>query len=160
MPVPIRTDQVREALLPFLGPQLLAGTPMAERASEVLRGFIPFQQPLEELHQHLCQLLFDGLFACLGHRMTFRLDDGRLIRIRMDDIPDLADTVLGVLLESLPVSQSTLDLLRDYAMRATSLSTLRVLLTRFGRYQSPDEQAIIRRVVRDNYPPERYQSWL
>lgn len=160
MPVPIRTDQVREALLPFLGTQVLIGTPVAEHAAEALRGFAPFQQPLEELHQRLCQLLFDELFACLGHRMTLQLDDGRLARIRMDDIPDLADSVLGVLLDSLPVSQATLDLLRDYAMRATSLSAMRALLTRYGRYQSPDEQAIIRRVIRDNYPPERYQGWL
>ena len=160
MPVPVRTAQVREVLAPFLGVDTPACAAAAEQAAEVLRRFTPYQQPLEELTRQLNDALFGALYACLGPRMTLSFSDGRQVRIRMADIPDLSDSVLGLLIESLPPSQSTLDLLRDYAMRETSLSALRALLTRFGRYHSPDDQAIMRRIIRDNYPPERYADWL
>ncbi|MCH5287562.1 MAG: hypothetical protein J1E43_09075 [Christensenellaceae bacterium] len=160
MPIAIRTAQVREALLPFLGTDVLAQTALAEQAAEALRRFVPHHQPLEALQEQLCRLLFDELYAHLGQRMTLRLDNGQLVRVRVADIPDLADSVLGVLLDSLPENQSTLDLLRGYAMQTTSLSAMRALLLRFGSCQSPDEQAILRRIIRDNYPPERYAAWL
>lgn len=160
MPIPIRTVQVRDALRPLLGTETLTQTSVAEHAAEALRGFVPHQQPLGTMHDQLCRLLFDDLYACLGQRMTLRLDDGRQARIRMADIPDLADSVLGVLIDSLPDSPSTLELLREYAMQTTSLAAMRALLTRFGAHQSPDEQTILRRIIRDNYPPARYADWL
>ena len=160
MPMPVRKALVQEALAPFLGADTPACAAAAEQAAEVLRRFTPYQQPLEDLTRRLQDTLFGALYACLGPHMTQRLGDGRQVRIRMADLPDLADSVLGVLIDALPNSQATLDLLRDYAMRETSLSALRALLLRFSRYQSPEEQALMRRVIRDNYPPERYADWL
>lgn len=160
MPVPITAARVREALVPYLGSQTLDQTALADHATEALRHFNSDQQPLEELAQQLADMLFGDLYACLGPRMTLRLDDGRQARILVADIPDLADSILGVLFDSLPDTESTLLMMRDYAMHATSLSAMRTLLTRFGVVQSPDEQAILRRIIRDNYPPERYQAWL
>lgn len=160
MPIPIRTAQVREALLHFLGTDVLTGTPVAEHAAEALRRFSPYQQRLDELEELLRDMLFSDLYACLGPRMTLRLDDGRQARIRMSDIPDLADSVIGVLFDSLPDSEETLNLLREHAMFTTSLAAMRALLQRFASRQSPEEQAIMRRVIQDNYPPERYAGWL
>ena len=160
MSIPIRTALVRQARLPRLGTETLDQTAAADHAAETLRRFDPYRQPLEELAQALSDGLFSDLYAALGPRMTLRLDDGKLSRIRVADIPDLADSALLVLFDSLPASDSTLHLLRDYAMRATSLSAMRALLTRFSSRQSPEEQAILRRVIRDNYPPERYAGWL
>ena len=160
MPIPIRTAQVREVLRPFLGTETLTQTSVAEHAAEALRGFAPHHQPMGALHEQLCRLIFDDLYAFLGQRMTLRLDDGRQARIRMADIPDLADSVLGVLFDRLPDDPLTLGLLREYAMQTTSLSAMRALLTRFGDRHAPDEQAILRRIIRDNYPPERYADWL
>lgn len=160
MPIPIREDRVREVLLPHLGSRTLDQTALTERAAKALRSFSPHAQPLQELAQQLADMLFGDLYACLGPRMTLQLDDGRQARIRVADIPDLADSLLGVLFDSLPDSEATLNLMRDYALRATSLSAMRTLLLRFGVLQSPEEQAILRRIIRDNYPPERYQDWL
>lgn len=160
MPIPIRTARVREALMPFLGTEALIQAPIAEHAAEALRHFSPHHQQPEELAPQLCDMLFSDLYACLGPRMTVQLDDGRQVRIRMADIPDLADCVLGVLFDSLPESDETLRLLRAYAMQTTSLAAMRALLTRFQNRQSPEELAILRRIIRDNYPPERYDFWL
>lgn len=160
MPLTIRTADVREALAPFLGSVLLAQTPIAEHCAEALRRFTPHQQQLSDLEQQLRDALFEDLYACLGPRMTLQLPDGRQARIRMADLPDLADCVLGVLFDSLPFSEPTLLLLREHAMHTTSLSAMRALLLRFGDFQSPDELTILRRIIRDNYPPERYADWL
>ena len=160
MPMPIREARVREALRPYLGTQTLDQTALAKRATEVLRHFSPHAQTLTELAQQLCDMLFCDLYACLGPRMTLTLDDGRQARVLVASIPDLADIILGVLFDSLPDSEVALALTRDYALRATSLSAMRALLTRFQAYQSPEEQAILRRIIRDNYPPECYQDWL
>lgn len=160
MPIPIRTARVREALAPQLGTATLSRTTVAEQAAELLRQFSPHQQTIESLSQRLCEMLFGELYACLGPHMTLQLDDGRQARIRVADLPDLADSALGVLFESLPGSDETLHLLRDYAMRTTSLAAMRALLIRFAERQSPDERAILTRIIRDNYPPERYAAWL
>ena len=160
MPIPISQTRMQELLLPYLGSQTLDQTQLAEQMTEALRHFDPRQDTLEELAQRLSDTLFGNLYACLGPRMTLLLDDGRQARVLVADIPDLADRLLGALFDSLPDSEVTLNLLRDYAMRATSLSAMRALLLRFGAFQSPEEQTILRRVIRDNYPPERYQDWL
>ena len=160
MPIPIRTARVREVLLPHLGTDMLDQAAVAERVAEVLRRYAPYRQPLEELSRQLTDLLFSDLYARLGPRMTLRLDDGRQARIRVADLPDLADEALGVLFESLPDNEATLHLLRDYAMHTTSLAAMRALLQRFASQHAPEEQALLRRIIRDNYPPERYSGWL
>lgn len=160
MPIPIRTAQVREALLPYLGTDTLVRSSVAEHVAELLRQFSPHRQTLDSLARQLGDTLFSDLYACLGQRMTLLTDDGRQARIRVADIPDLADSALGVLFDSLPDSEETLHLVRAYAMQTTSLAAMRALLLRFSRHQSPDEQAILRRIIRDNYPPERYAAWL
>lgn len=160
MPIPIRTDRVREALRPFVGSETLSRCGVAEASAELLRRFPPHQQPLEALERQLQETIFGELYALLGPRMTFRLDDGRPSRILMAQLPDVADSVLGVLFDSLPADESTLELLRSYAMRTTSLSAMRALLLRFGDRQSAEERAILARIIRDNYPPERYADWL
>ena len=160
MPIPIRGARVREVLLPYLGSNTLGQTALTDHATEALRRFSPHQDSIEALAQRLADMLFGELYACLGPRMTLQLDDGRLARVLVADIPDIADGLLGVLFDSLPDSEVTLDMIRDYALRATSLSAMRALLTRFGDLQSPEEEAILRRIIRDNYPPERYRDWL
>lgn len=160
MPIPIRGARVREVLLPHLGTETLNQSSAAEHAAELLRRFSPHQQPLDDLARQLTDALFNDLYACLGPRMTLRLDDGRPARVRVADLPDLADSLLGVLFDSLPDNGLTLSLLRDYALHATSLSAMRTLLLRFGSAHSPEEQAILKRIIRDNYPPDRYADWL
>lgn len=160
MSIPIKEARVRTVLLPQLGTQTIDQTALAEQTTQILRDFAFRHQSLEELTKQLTDTIFSALYTHLGPRMTLTLDSGRQIRVHMAEIPDLADSLLGVLFDSFPDSEATLSLLRDYALRATSLSAMRALLTRFSAVQSPEEQAILRRIIRDNYPPERYEDWL
>ncbi len=158
MPVPISPQTVQRILTPRVGSRLLQAVPLAQKASELLSGFSPFSTTLEEVSQQLCNTLFNSLYDFLGPAMTVLLDNGRQMRIRMQDIPDIADDVMGALLDALPVTSSNLQMLREYALRQTSLSAMRVLLVKYP--QPPEEKAILCRVIRDNYPPWRYESWL
>ena len=160
MPIEIRKEQVREALFPLLGAEVLDRTDIVAHAEDMLRRFTPFQQHLPDLEKKLKETMFNDLYGYLGARMTLRRGDGQQVRIRVSDLPDLADSAMGVLFDGLPDNVETLQLLREYAMYTTSLSAMRALLQRFGSHQALSEQALLRRIIRDNYPPERYADWL
>ena len=149
MPVGISEWQVREALRPHLGSALVEQTPLARQAASVLRGYAPYRDTLEELEARLESCLFDELYNALGDHMTVRLDDGRIVRIRMRQLPELADEAMGVLFESLQVYSVNYRTLKDYSMRAGSLSAMRVLYEKYAEFQSEEERELLARVIRD-----------
>ena len=104
--------------------------------------------------------LFDTLYGYLGDDMTVKTDSGELRRIRMRELPQLADDVMGVLFDSMQVYSITYTKLKDYSLHAGSLSAMRVLYQKFDAFQPPEEKELIARIIRDNYPPEHYASWL
>lgn len=156
----IRTEQIRDVLRVWVGSALADASPMAEQAATVMSAFIPRRTQLADVASQLEDIIFRGLYAALGRNMTTRLDDGRLRRIRMDDLPDLADDVLGVLLEALDVYAVSYTLLREYAMTTGSFSAFRVLYTRYASFQTPEEMALLARVLRERYPAGQCPEWL
>lgn len=160
MPVAITTYSVKCVLRPYLGSDLVDGTPIAEEAAHVLRSYAPYRDTLEDLAQRLSNVLFDGLYSVLGPRMTVRLDGGELIRIRMQDLPDVADAVMGALFDSMTVYSVNFQTLKDYSLRTGSLSAMRVLYQKYDDFQSKEEKALMARIIRDNHPPFLYESWL
>lgn len=149
----VRAEAVREALRPRLGAALLAQMSLAGEIAETLRRFTPGRDDPEALHRRLCDMIFGGLYALLGPRMSVRLDDGRQVRVLMEDIPTLADAAMGALFDSLPADADTLAFLREYAMRAPSPAAMRALLTRFPDRLPGEEQALLRRILRDSDGP-------
>lgn len=160
MPVAISTYSVKCALRPYLGSDMVDGTPIAEEAAHALRSFAPYKDTLEDLAQRVANALFDVLYSTLGPRMTLRLDSGDMVRIHMQDLPDVADAVLGVMFDGMTVYSVNYQTLKDYSLRTGSLSAMRVLYQKYDDFQSPEEKALMARIIRDNHPAERYQSWL
>lgn len=160
MPVAISTYSVKCALRPYLGSDMVDGTPIAEEAAHVLRSFAPYRDTLEELAERLSNVLFDVLYSALGPRMTVRLDNGDLIRIMMKDLPDVADAAMGALFDTMTVYSVNFQTLKDYSLRTGSLSAMRVLYQKYDDFQSSDEKALMARIIRDNHPKSRYESWL
>ena len=78
----------------------------------------------------------------------------------MQDLPDIADAVLGVLFDGMTVYSVNYQTLKDYSLRTGSLSAMRVLYQQYDDFQSPEEKALMARIIRDNHPRERYASWL
>ena len=160
MPAIIRITDVRRALAPRLGSELVDGTDIADQVAQVLRGYASYRDTLEQLAERLANTLFNALYNILGPSMTVRLDNGAFTRIRLSDLPEIADDALYALFNQLTVYSVNYETLKDYSLRAESLSAMRVLYEKYDDFQSPEEKALMARVIRTGYPPARYEAWL
>ena len=107
MPGYVTAEQVAQALRPSLGSAVLEQTGLCEGAARLLKRFAPYRETLEELAQRVESYLFDTLYGYLGDDMTVKTDSGELRRIRMRELPQLADDVMGVLFDSMQVYSIT-----------------------------------------------------
>ena len=160
MPASVRISDVRRALAPRLGSDMVDGTDIADQAARTLRGYASYRDTLEQLAERLSNTLFNALYNILGPSMTVRLDDGTFTRIRLSDLPEIADDALYALFSQLTVYSVTYETLKDYSLRAGSLSAMRVLYEKYDDFQSPEEKALMARVIRTGYPPARDEAWL
>lgn len=160
MSAAISTYHVKRALQPYLGLELVDATPIAEEAAHVLRSYAPYRETLEQLAKRLEGTLFDGLYAALGPHMRIRLDSGETVRIRMQDLPELADAVMGVLFDGMTVYSVSFQTLKDYSLRTGSLSAMRVLYQKYDEFQSAEEKALMAQIIRDSHPKAHYAAWL
>lgn len=160
MPAVVRTSDVRRALRGVLGSDMVDGTDVAEQAAQVMRGFASYKDGFEALAERVANVLFNVLYTTLGPSMTVRLDDGQMVRIRISDLPVIADECLYALFCGLTVYSVTYRNLKDYAMRSGSISAMRVLWEKYDEFQSPEEKQLMARIIRENCAPERYSSWL
>ena len=135
-------DQVRDALRPHLGSDVVEHTTLCDGALRVLLRYAPYRDTLDMLSKRVESYLFDTLYDYLGDSMTVLLDNGQLVRIHMRELPMLADEVMGVLFRSMQVYSITYEKLRDYAMRSGSLCAMRTLRERFGSFLSPEERTL------------------
>lgn len=160
MPAVIRTSDVRRVLRPWLGSDMVEGTDVVEQTAKTLRAFASYRDTFEMLAERVANTLFNALYSTLGPSMTVRLDDGQSVRIRIGDLPAMADECMYVLFSGLSVYSVTYQNLKDYSMRSGSLSAMRALWERYDDFQSPEEKHLIARVIRENCPAERYRTWL
>lgn len=160
MPVAVSTYSVKCVLRPYLGSEMVDGTSIAEEAAHVLRSYTSYCDTLQELHDRLSNTLFDVMYNTLGPRMSVKLDDGEVRRVKMEELPVMADDLLGLYFDTLQVHVANYQLLKDYSLRASSLNAMRVLYLKFDEFQSWEEKALMARIIRDVYPKERYQAWL
>ena len=142
-------DQVRDALRPHLGSDVVEHTTLCDGALRVLLRYAPYCDTLDMLSKRVESYLFDTLYDYLGDSMTVLLDNGQLVRIHMRELPMLADEVMGVLFRSMQVYSITYEKLRDYAMRSGSLCAMRTLRERFGSFLSPEERTLMERILQD-----------
>ena len=160
MAMGIHAEDVQAALAPLLGVRFVTGTPLCEHAAQVMRDYVPGRMTLAEVQSELKYAIFGDLYDALGQGMLLQLENGVRLRLRLKDVDTLTDEALGVLLDSLAAQGMPLYELRDFAMQSGLLSAMRVLLQRFGADMVPMERAMFVRIIRENFPPDRYQAWL
>ncbi len=156
----IESWHIREALRSRFGSALADLPGIWDRTASVLRGYAPYRDTVDDLAVRLEDVLFNTLYEQLGPSMTVVMDDGSSRRIRMPELRDAADDVLGVLFDTLKVYSVTYDSLHDYCMRTGSFAALRVLYTRFTEFMPASERRIMARIIRDSRPREYWESWL
>lgn len=160
MAAAIREIDVKEALRPWLGTALLENTPIAFDAANLLRGYSPYRQSLDELQKALDKFIFNALHTYVGVGMSVRVDDGRIRRIFVKDVEVIADDLMGVLFDSLSVYSVNFELLNAYALTHESLSSLRVLYLKYQQMMTLEERDMLLSIVKSVYPKERYHAWL
>ena len=149
MPAVVRISDVRSALRPLLGSDMVDGTDVADQAAQAMRSFASYRDTFEALAERVANVLFNVLYTTLGPSMTVRLDDGRMTRIHIGDLPVIADACLYALFSELTVYSVTYGNLKDYAMRAGSISAMRVLCEKYDEFQSPEEKELMARVIQE-----------
>jgi hypothetical protein len=112
------------------------------------------------VQQDVDSMLFMAVRNATSGRMVLRMDTDDLIRVRVSDFSVMADELMYLLLEDLPRDQRTLDAIRAYSLRTSSLSSLRALYLLFQDVQTPDELATIRRIIKTCHLPFRWRGWL
>ncbi len=156
----IKTQDVAQALRPWVGAYMLESTPLAHQTADVLRSYAPYREDLFQLLKRLDSFLFMTIRRLTGGTMQVILDRGEDVRIRTGDFVWITDDVLGVLFESLSPYSVNYELIKDFSLRQQSLSALKVLYTKYQSFQSEEELQAIARLVRSLYPRERYSWWL
>lgn len=156
----IRTQDVYSALIPWLGSLFLDYCNLAEDAANLLRGYAPYKEDLAGLAKRMESKLLMTVHKVTEGSMTVRLDSGEIRRILSDEFEDMADDVLGVLMQSLSPYSVNYELLKVYSLQNASLGALRALCTRYRDFEAEDEIETMERLVRSIYPKERWQSWL
>ena len=160
----IELESIAQTLRPWLGDELVNRMPrVLTEAQRRLSTFTAGRDDLAELEQSLEGLMYTAVRRETGAAFLVTLEETEPRpnwEVEPDDFAVIADELMWLLFERFPIDARHLMLLRDYSMRASSLSAIRALYLRFREYETLDELKALRRVARGSYPAYRWQSWL
>ena len=156
----VREESAARVLRPWLGAAFLSACDVCARACGVINAFPLNDGEMERLAEQLDTLLFHQIRAVTAGDMRILLDDGRVIRVRVDDVDQMADELFFLALEELPRTPWQYGRLRQFALSHESLSALRALYQLFSAFQTADETALIARTIRACHPAYRWRGWL
>ena len=156
----IETQQVLDVLRPRFGSSLVESPSFGEPAADLLRGFSPHDSSFRDLALRVEDALFNAVYERLGPGMAASMDDGSVRRIRLAELPEAADDVMGVLFDALPVYSVSCEALRSYSMETGSLAAMRCLYLRYATFLSEEERQVLSRVIRGSFPPSRWQAFI
>ena len=157
----IELERVAQTLRPWLGDALIRRLPrVMTEAHRRLSTFTVGRDDLGQLAHSLEGLMYTAVRRETGATFLVTLPDQSTVRMETDDFAVIADELMWLLFEQFPIDARHLMLLRDYSVKASSLSAIRALYERFREYETLDELKALRRVARSCYPAFRWQSWL
>lgn len=156
----IATEQLVDRLQPILGDFVVYRTPLCHVLSQMMSGYQLAATSFPDMAKALEREIFRGLYSALGEKMTVIHPSGETRRIRMSQMEELADEVLGVWMDNLPVTAYSHGVIKEYAMTAGSVAAMRTLLTKYREFDPLEERALMIRLLRDGYPAHRTCSWL
>lgn len=156
----ITARHMREALRYKLGSHIVDDTPLAEKAAVMIGHWIPGKESLESLEKRAEDLIFNELYNAVGSGMSVTTDDGVTRRVRLDELKEIADDAMYPLFDSMKVYSVNYGILRDHAIGMSSFRAMQVLVLRYGEFMDPQEKHIFKRIIRENWPEERWREWL
>jgi len=157
----VQAEALAWVLRPWLGAAFLSSSSnVCASACALLNGFDTLHGDLGVLYSRLDSFFFHQVHDLTRGDMRILLDDGRVIRMRVDDVDQMADDVLYLPLRELPRTVEQYERLRGFAMTHESLSALRALYIDFTSFQTEDELRLIARTARECHPEYRWRAWL
>lgn len=156
----IRVERVERLLRPWLGQALLDVIPLCGDAALMLDEFDVMHGDYGQLADELKRLIFRTVYAVTRGDMTVFRDRGERVRIRMEDLDIMADSLLYLRFESLVHSAWNCSRIREYALSHDSLSAIRALYVDFAEFQTAEEKALLAYTARTCHPSFRYRAWL
>ncbi|MGN0990763.1 MAG: hypothetical protein ACI4O4_04850 [Candidatus Ventricola sp.] len=126
-----RIDRIEAMLRMALGDALLERCPeLVYTVNQSLVRFMRTDATLPKLLSQIDSAVFNAVYTGSQGTMVVALNNGRRVRITGAFIHDLADRLLALAYESLPVSASVRDALCDFS-REGSFAAMRELVRRF-----------------------------
>ena len=120
-------EQITLLLQPWLGTAFLQCSGLAQQVTACLNCCDITHSPIASLLKSLDEMIFRSLRDSTHGDMRVLLDDGRTMRVRVDDVDAMADEALYFALQLLPRNPEQYQRLRQFAMTHESLSALRAL---------------------------------
>lgn len=157
----IKTTDTLAALRPWLGSAFLAEhAPLMERITARLNAFTLPRDAIGEMAQWLDNLLFLQVRDDTRGKMVLAMDNGARYRVRVDDFKDMADDLLYLLFCHLPMTEDSFAAVREYSVKAGSLSALKALYLDYTGFQTAQEWETVRRVITSCHEPHRWWLWI
>ena len=126
-----RLDSIEALLRARLGSELTARCPeLTYAVNQLLVRFMRTDATLAVLWRQIDSAVFNAVYTGTGKTMVVTGDDGARRRVTSEQIRDLADRLLALSYEKLPVSPPLQDALFDFA-REGSFAAMRELVRRF-----------------------------
>lgn len=157
----IETTDTLAALRPWLGSAFLAErAQLIERITTRLNAFTLPRDAVSDIAQWLDNLLFLQVRDDTRGKMVLAMDNGVHYRVRVEDFKDMADDLLYLLFSRFPRNAEAFAAVREYSVKAGSLSALKALYLDFTDFQTVQEWETVRRVISSCHPPYRWRLWI
>ena len=157
--IPISRDRVMSALLPHIGSLAISSSEIVSSTTQFLQTYAPYRQDLFDFRNSLEFFMIKSLHSISSGSFLF-LIDRRQIKITLEEIEIITDDLMGVLFDFLTPFSANFIKINKYSMQVYSLSALRVLYQKYESFFSEQEYAVVKTMIRNNFPAYRYESWL
>lgn len=127
-----RLESIETMLRARLGSELVARCPdLVYTVNQSLVRFMRTSATLPVLWRQIDSAVFNAVYTGTGKTMVVTMDDGARRRVTSEQIRDLADRLLALSYERLPVSPALQEALFDFAREGGSFAAMRELVRRF-----------------------------
>ena len=143
-----KLDQIECMLRTALGDALLVRCPdLIYAVNQSIVRVMRTDATLSQLWKQIDSTVFNAVYTGTDRSMVVTLEEGKRMRVTSEMIRDLADRLLAIAYERLPVSPSVQDALFDFS-REGSFAAMRELVRRFP--MDEQERAYYIQVLREN----------
>lgn len=155
----ISPQDIYQALLPWFGRAFVEESGVVNTTSKTLHFFSDKKGDFAQLLTIIEKDLFMHFYQWSKGTMKLHIK-GESYRIHSSAFATIADDVLALYFLALRPTPIHFELIKRHSLERESLAALKALYLNYPHLQSPQECAVIKRMITGIYPPWRYEQWL